>query len=308
MEIFVFFDVTDRQAERLREIAGTDTLHLHRGGGGGSSAALATCEVALGNVPAEWLAEAPALRWMQLESVGFNDYAPLAGGPIADRIRLTNLAGFFSDPVAQSALAGVLALYRGIDRLVDLRREGDWLGEGLRPRLRTLAGANVVIFGRGTIARRFEALLAPFGCRVTLFGSDWTGADLDEALSIAEVVFCVAPGTDATRGVFDRDRLAVLPEGAVFANFGRGSLVDEDALADALAAGRLAGAVIDVTLQEPLPRDHRFWTSPNLILTQHTGGGSDDEVDRKIELFADNLDRYRRGAPLRGLVDLSRGY
>jgi phosphoglycerate dehydrogenase-like enzyme len=91
-------------------------------------------------------------------------------------------------------------------------------------------------------------------------------------------------------------------------NFGRGSLVDESALADALDSGAIGGAVIDVTQDEPLSPDHRFWRCRNMLLTQHTGGGSSDEVDRKIDLFIANLERFRAGEAPLSLVDFKRGY
>ena len=308
MQIFVALDLDPAQRDRLAEIAGDDAVHHHGtpDDAAAAPAALSLAEVALGNLPGGWLPAAPALRWMQLESVGFGEYAGLADRPVD--LAFTNLAGFFDEPVAESVLAGLLALARGIDTLALLKARGEWQGDGLRPRLRTLAGARVVLFGHGGIGRRVEALLTPFGCTVTAFARDWRPETLDAALCAADIVVAAAPDTPATRGVFDARRLALLPRGALFANFGRGSLVDEAALADALAAGRLGGAVIDVTVEEPLPSAHPFWSAPNLILTQHTGGGSHDEMDRKVALFAANLARYRRGEPLAGLVDFARGY
>jgi phosphoglycerate dehydrogenase-like enzyme len=108
--------------------------------------------------------------------------------------------------------------------------------------------------------------------------------------------------------LFDRTLIAGMKRSALLANFGRGSLLDEDALADALEAGELGGAVIDVTREEPLPPGHRFWRCPNMILTQHTAGGTANEIDLKIEFFLANLERYRRGEALEGLVDPARGY
>lgn len=310
MEIFVSGAMTEAQAARLQAIAGDDGLHVH--GSFDPEAAVdpafARCEVAFGNLPPAWLAEAPALRWMQLESVGFGEYADLNWDELGQRLTLTNLAGFFAEPVAESALAGILALYRGLDRMVALQGAGDWQGDALRPGLRTLKGATVVLFGYGAINRRLEELLAPFGCVVVSFGSAWRAETLDLALKSADIVVSTVPDTPATRGVFSRQRLALLGADALFLNFGRGSAVDEAALADALGADRLGSAVIDVTLEEPLPPEHRFWTCPNLILTQHSGGGSRDEVDRKIEVFADNLARYRRGKPLAGTINWARGY
>ena len=91
-------------------------------------------------------------------------------------------------------------------------------------------------------------------------------------------------------------------------NFGRGSVVDENALIEILMQKRIRGAGIDVTMDEPLPENHGLWTCPNTIITQHTGGGTVDEIPRKIEWFSDNLKRFRNGETLQGIVDFERGY
>ena len=108
--------------------------------------------------------------------------------------------------------------------------------------------------------------------------------------------------------LFNHARLSLLKQDALFVNVGRGSVVDEHALAQALQNRRIASAVIDVTVDEPLPHDHPFWTLPNTLLTQHSGGGTKDELDRKIDLFAENLARYREQEQLFGIVDFARGY
>ena len=100
----------------------------------------------------------------------------------------------------------------------------------------------MVLFGYGAINQRLSELLQPFRCAIDTFGSDWQTDELDRALSTADIVVSVAPDTVATRGVFNRDRLALLPDSAVFMNFGRGSVVDEEALVDALVARRLGGS------------------------------------------------------------------
>jgi glyoxylate/hydroxypyruvate reductase A len=266
------------------------------------------CDAAFGNPPPCWIDAAPDLRWVQLESVGFGEYAGLDLDRQEGRIRLANLAGFFAEPVAESVLAGVLALYRALDRLIPLQANAEWVGDPIRPTMRLLAGRRVTLLGDGAINRRVAELLAPFGCAVARLARAASTADLDAALPQTDLLVAAVPDTPQTRGLFDRDRLARLPKQAVFVNVGRGSLVDEDALADALESGRLAGAVLDVTEAEPLPPGHRLWRAPNALLTQHTGGGTADEMDRKIEFFLDNLARYRAGAPLRSAVDFERGY
>lgn len=266
------------------------------------------CPVVFGNPEPDVVASNRELRWLQLESVGFGEYTALDWSRQGELVQVTNLAGFFADPVAETALAGLLALGRGIDRLAVLQRHAEWVGDPLREDLRLLKGAGVLLFGYGAINRRLGELLSPFGCGITHFASDWTVEALDVALRQADIVVATAPDTPKTRGLFDQTRLARMKPSTIFCNFGRGSLVDEAALANALQSGHLGGAVIDVTEDEPLPASHPLWQSPNTIVTQHSAGGTADELDRKIDNFLTNLARYRAGEPLGGLVDFAKGY
>ncbi len=310
MDIFVSLDLNDAQVRRLRVIAGLDTVHVAGFPESGEQIApeFLRSEIAFGNPPPEWLANAPKLRWVQLESTGFGEYASIDWPATADRPIFTNLADFFAEAVAETCLAGVLALYRGIDQCVRLQNNGEWLGDMLRPRLRTLAGAKVVLFGFGSINRRLAELLQPFDCEITSFCSRWSADELDNALINADIVVCATPDTPGTRKTFGIERLKCLSSSAVFVNVGRGSVVDEAALSRLLAEGKIGGALVDVTEDEPLPSGHPFWEVPNLILTQHTGGGSEDEQDRKVDMFGANLERFRARHPLVGIVGLDRGY
>lgn len=307
MNIFVALPLSETQRARLGASCSVELRH-HPELDDAARLAFRDCEAALGNPPAGWLADAPQLRWVQLESVGFGEYAGLDWKTLGKTLRLTNLKGFFAEPVAQSILAGILSHYRGMGRLALLQARGEWLGDDLRPQLKTLSDAAVVLFGYGEINRRVEGLLGPFGCSIAVFRSGWQMSNLEQALGRADIVICTAPHTTATNGLFGVALFAKLKPGALFVNFGRGSLIEEDALADALDRGALGGAVIDVTREEPLPDSHRFWRTPNLLLTQHTGGGTGDEIDRKIDVFIANLQRYRKGEALDGLVDFERGY
>jgi glyoxylate/hydroxypyruvate reductase A len=302
MEIAVCATFSQEQLARLKRGAGDLPVKLF------AEDAACDCEIVFGNPEASIVSANQKLRWIQLESVGFGEYLGLDWTRPEGRVAVTNLAGFFADPVAETALAGILALYRGIDVLLRFQSERRWVGDPLRTRLRSLKGATAVLVGHGAINQRLAELLAPFGCSITPITRSSPASVLDEALAHADLVVCTVPDTAGTRGMFDAARLARIPAAAVFCNFGRGSILDEDALADALDAGRLSGAVIDVTRQEPLSAGHRLWTTPNLILTQHSGGGTADELDRKIDLFLANLARFRAGTPLEGVVDFSRGY
>ena len=302
MEIAVCQPVNAAQADRLRLGAGKMPLWFVD--------AAAPCDVPImfGNPEPEVVAANHALRWLQLGSAGFGEYLGLDWSRANGAAQVTNLAGFFGNPVAETALAGILALRRGIDRLTLMRDKGAWQGDPVRETLGLVTGAQVVLFGRGAINRRLAELLSPFHCDITTFGRDFSSDALDAALALADVVVAAVPHSPATASLFDAARIGRMRPGVVFCNLGRGSLVDEVALAASLTSGRLGGAVIDVTRDEPLPDGHAFWTTPNTILTQHSGGGTADEVDRKIDWFLDNLARFRGGLPLRGAIDFSRGY
>ena len=298
--ISVLVELAADQWDRLAIGAGDATLFL-----GG---AIDACEIVFGNPEPGQIKTAEALKWVQLESVGFGEYLDLDWARLEGRVTLTNLAGFFADPVAESALAGILGLMRGVDRLVAYQGAMKWVGDPVRAELRLLKSSHVVFLGYGSINRRLAELLVPFQCRITPLGSTSPVEELERALAAADVLVAAVPETPATCGLMNARRLAMLPAHAIFVNLGRGSLVNEPALCDALHRGKLAGAVLDVTGNEPLSIDDPLWSCPNTILTQHSGGGSHDEYDRKIDYFLANLARYRHGKPLQGVVDIKRGY
>ena len=195
MRVVVALPLEPSQLARLRGSAGGE-LCYHPALDEEGRLAIRNCDVAFGNPPASWLAEAPLLRWVQLESVGFGEYASLDWKALGQKLRLSNLKGFFAESVAESILAGILAHYRGMDRLARLRAQGEWEGDALRPKLRTLKGASVVLFGYGDINRRAEQLLSPFNCAITRFRSNWAMPALVQALGTADIVICVAPHSE----------------------------------------------------------------------------------------------------------------
>lgn len=269
-------------------------------------------DLCFGNVPAAWLEQAPRLRWMQLESIGFEYYQNLRVAPPG--LAITNLKGLFDSPAAESAVAGLLALYRGIDQLVPAQAAARWMSLEVRPHMQLLRDKQVVILGHGSIGRKLRHFLEAFGCRVQSFARTADGAELrtaealDLSLDQADIVACCLPNTTETRGLIDRRRLGLMRPNAVFVNIGRGAVVDEPALIESLQQKKIGGAVLDVTWQEPLPHDHSLWTCPRTILLQHTGGGYQEELLDKARTFLANFTRFQMGQPLHNLVNLARGY
>jgi glyoxylate/hydroxypyruvate reductase A len=268
-------------------------------------------EICFGNVDPSWLEQSDRLQWLQLHSAGFGEYQNIDK---KEDLVITNMKGFYGVPVAETALAGIMALFRGMDTLTLLQQDKKWVGGSLRPQLKTLYRKRVLILGGGSIGGHLHQLLKGFDAEVTIFGrrpanSDITeAADLDRVIPEMDLIISCLPETNETINLIDRKRLNLMPPHAVFVNVGRGSVVDEPALISLLQERKIGGAVLDVTAEEPLPPGSPLWTCPNTILTQHTGGGFDDEMLGIVRLFLDNLERYKNGWELLNVVELEKGY
>lgn len=262
----------------------------------------------LGNVPATWL-EQPneVLEFWQLDSAGFAQYKHLKLNAKA-----ANMGDWFARPCAETIVGGVVALYRGLDTLTLYQQKKEWVGQNHRPLLRVLHGQKVLVLGSGTIGSATRQILTGFGCRVLTLARTspqaelHTKAELLAELPSVDVVVNTLPGT-ADQFV-DQEVIAAMKPGSVYANVGRGNTTDEAALIEALKSGHLSGAVLDVTEQEPLPTDSPLWTMPNVILTQHTGGGRADEDSGKVALFLRNVENLETGRAIESEIDLARGY
>ncbi len=270
--------------------------------------ALAGADLLLGNPPADWLAPLPTqLQFWQIDSAGIFQYQHLRPTfPVA------NAGDLFAWPCAETMVAGLLALLRYIPELAVWQARKHWEGGQFRQQLGLLRGRRVLILGRGTIGQAVAQQLSGFGCPVQFLARTdpqaqlHTRADVLAALPNTDIVVNCLPGSAA--GFFSAELLAALPPHALYASVGRGSTTDEPALIAALQAGRLAGAVLDVTAQEPLPTDNPLWKLPRVLLTQHTGGGHLGEQAGKLEIFLRNLRRWQQGEPLENEVNLARGY
>jgi phosphoglycerate dehydrogenase-like enzyme len=272
-------------------------------------AAFHRAEVLLGNPPPAWFAAAvpPGLRFWQIDSAGFEQYGALPlPCPVA------NVGDYFAWPCAETIVAGVLAHYRRLDELARLQARQQWVGAPLRKTLRLLRGQRVVVLGAGAIARAVREQLGGFRCQVQLLARSSPEAQLHSAAELAAVL----PSTDlvvnclpgSARGFFSAELIRAMQPGSVYASVGRGTTTDELALIQALQAGHLGGAVLDVTQQEPLPPGHPFWTMPQVLLTQHTAGGQPREDEGKVDILLRNWARVQQGQPPESPVHLARGY
>ena len=310
MKVYSYQKLTEQQQERLLSFQGVEQACFCHGNENETDPPLdfLNASVCFGNPPAEWLKQVDQLKWIQLISVGFGEYLPHAELIHQKDLKITNLKGFFRVPVAESILGGIFSLYRQLNHLAAMQTKREWAGDDLRESLRTLMGRKVVLIGRGAIHKQLLAYLAPFKCEISMFGSDYNADELEQALKQADILVSTVPATPQTNNILDAVRLALLPKHAIFLNFGRSNIVDTPAMIQMLETEQLAGAVLDVTDDEPLGLEDPLWTTPNLLLTQHTSGGMPQETDRKLDFFDNNLQRHRKGEELINEIDLSKGY
>jgi phosphoglycerate dehydrogenase-like enzyme len=238
---------------------------------------------------------APGLRFVQGTFAGAGQQ--LAAARLTreeiDRIAWASSSGVHVTPLAEWTMLGILALTKGLPALFVDKAEHRWrehwpVGE--------VRGKTLLVVGLGAIGREVARLGGAFGMRVLYVRRN--EGDLDELLPQADAVVVSVPLTDETRGMIDRRRIASMRTGTILVNVGRGAVVDEEALVDALRSGRLGGAALDAFTEEPLPVDSPLWELDNVIISPHTAALSIHENERIVELFAENLRRYLAGEEL----------
>lgn len=260
---------------------------------------------------------ARAARWVQASSAGIGQLIRRYGFDEMDAV-FTTAAGVHARPLAEFVLWGILAFAKNYPQARRQRRERVWR----RFHNDDLEGATLGIVGLGSIGREVARLARPFGLRIlgmkrsvdgvdaSALGVDalYGPAELNALLAASDYVCVSTPHTPETEGWFDAAAFASMKPGSVLINIGRGAVVEEEALLTALKEGPLAGAVLDVAPQEPLPPEHPLWTLDNVILFPHSASTSRKENARLMDLTCDNLERYLDGRPLRNTFELARLY
>ncbi len=260
-------------------------------------------------VPVPWddVVQKGRLKWIQSSAAGMDHC--LVPAVVGSELTVTSASGVLADQVADHTIALLTALLRGLPTFWEAQKKREFI----RRPTRDLHRARIGLVGLGGNGRRLAEVLSVF--RTTILATDWfpeskpacvaelLPADaLDTLLPRVEILILAAPLNAHTYHLIDARRLALLPQGTLLINMARGKLVVENDLADAIEAGHLAGAGLDVTEVEPLAAESRLWALPNVIITPHVGGQSASRIDDMTNFFCDNLARYLAGRPLRNLV------
>ncbi len=276
---------------------------------------LAKAEIFFGWPDVKKLKDARSLRWLHLPSAGADRFAKRELFYHPD-CQLTCSRGVFGIPISEHVLCMLLSFSRAMPYYAEQREQKVW------QRLfkeRDFFSSTVGIIGMGNIGTEVAKRVRALGAKVLgikrhpetrpeyvdeLYGEE----GIDHVMEQSDYVVIALPYTPRTKGIINRERIGKMKPGACLINVARGGLVDQEALIDALKQRRLAGAALDATDPEPLPKDNPIWQMPNVILTPHTSGSSPTNNARRFQIFHNNLRLYLDGKPLKNQVDFDEGY
>ncbi|MBZ5722280.1 MAG: D-2-hydroxyacid dehydrogenase [Acidobacteriia bacterium] len=308
-------------AEKLRtEFPQVEVVHLNSYEG--VEEQLRDAEVAITwSLRAEQFKAAKRLRWIHSPAAAVHQL--IFPELVASDVVLTNAREVHGPVVAEHVVAQIFALAKGLPAAVRLQQQHLWGQEAMwrgRPRPREVAGATLGLVGLGSIGREVAKRASALGMRVIAVREHpekgrpesveqvFAPHQLDELLAQSDYVVLAAPITPETRGLIGVARLAKMKVDACLINVGRGPLVDEDALTEALRKHKIGGAALDVFEKEPLPADSPLWDLESLLITPHSAGLTEKLWERHYQLISENLRRYLAHQPLLAVVDKKRGY
>ena len=236
-----------------------------------------------------------------------------------DDCLLTNSAGAYGVSIAEHMIAVSLVMMRRLDEFFDETRNEKWLLP--RPQ-KSLKDCRITVLGTGDIgttfakrAKAFEPAKITGVCRSgkasqAVYDEVLPVSKLEQILPETDLLAMSLPATPETKNIMSKEKLSLLPEGAYIVNVGRGSAIDETALAENLESGHLAGAALDVFQKEPLPQESKLWETKNLLITPHVAGNMTLAYtkNKNVEMFIEDLHNFSAGKPLRYLVDRKLGY
>jgi phosphoglycerate dehydrogenase-like enzyme len=300
--------------ERVREtVPGVSVVVAHDAAE--ASREIVDADAVYGRVDKDLLAAARRLRWIQSPAIGLE--RTMFPELIAHPSMMTNPRGIFADDIADHVMALVTGFARQMPRSIRQQLQHRWAPEGYR--VMHLPDCTLGIVGLGGIGSAVAKRAAAFEMRVVAVDARrtdrppevadlWPSSRLHDLLGQSDFVVICAPETPETRGMFDTAAFKAMKKTAYLVNIGRGKIVKLEALVEALRAGELAGAGLDVFEVEPLPADHPLWDMENVVITPHVAGVGPHTGERRHQVLLENLRRFVAGEPLINVVDKERWF
>uniref|UniRef100_UPI00359C9595 D-2-hydroxyacid dehydrogenase n=1 Tax=Faecalicatena contorta TaxID=39482 RepID=UPI00359C9595 len=321
LEILITIPVEQRHRQYLEDTAvqviGSGGAHfVYRAQKNVDQEMVEKADIILGNVKPEYLKYAAGLRLLQLDSAGAAPYT--VPGVMPPSVKLANATGAYGLAISEYMLGASLMLIKKLHLYERNMRAHVWKDEG---KVNSIADSVTLVVGLGDIGGQFAQKMHLMGSHVIGIRRNMAQKPdyleelyqldaLDALLGRADIVACTLPGTPQTEGLFCRERLDKMKKGAILLNVGRGSLIPTMDLCDALHSGRLGGAAIDVTEQEPLEPDSPLWDAPNLLITPHVAGKYHMQqiLESVVEIAAYNLKAILTDGNIKNEVDFQTGY
>lgn len=272
--------------------------------------------IIIGSPKVEMVKGSTNLKWLHLNTAGVDVY--IKDGILTEDVVLTNSTGAYGLAVSEHMFAMLLEIIKKLHLYRDNQNQRIWRSEG---KVKTIYNSKVLIVGLGNIGCNFAKMVKALGGytigvkrrpsqKPDFIDELYLNEELDNLLPKADIVALCLPSTKDTQKLFSRERIALMKEGSILLNVGRGASVDTDALCDAVESGHLLGAGIDVVDPEPLLEDHRIWGIKNIVVTPHISGWYhlNETYERIFEISLDNLKRFLNGEELKNIIDFNTGY
>ncbi|MGN0642737.1 MAG: D-2-hydroxyacid dehydrogenase [Huintestinicola sp.] len=284
---------------------------------GTESSELAAADIIIGDITEKQAELCKNLRWLQLTSAGADKYT--YGNFLSENVVITNVTGAFGDGISEYIIGTILTMFRGL--FIYRKNQGNCVWEDIHTE-RLIYGSRALILGCGDIGSKTAMKLKSFGAEVVGIRRNIRPAEgfdrifdinsLDHELACADIVIGCLPKTKLTYHLLDKRRIRLMKSDALIVNVGRGSLIDTDALTEALSEGHLSGAILDVFEQEPLSHNSPLWTMNNVFITPHISGpsfGHSPHTEKIIcDICEENIRRYVNNEQLINIVPPELGY
>ena len=315
MKIVILLPLEDYAIKKIEELTKDRCEIIYKSVETVATEDIFDADAILGNLPPKLLKDAKKLKWLQSSMAGTDAYL---GGVLPEGVKLTNVTGAFGLAISEHMVATVFTLYKKLNLYRDNQNRSQWLDRGT---VKQIEGSTVLTVGLGDIGGNFAKKMKALGAytigvrRKDISKPDYIDElvlqnDLDKVLPRADIVALALPNTAETKGLFNRERIYNMKDGATLINVGRGNAVDTEALCDALEDGKLYAASLDVTDPEPLPSDHRMWKIENALITPHISGFFHlrKTYENIVDIFIENLSRFLDGKELENIIDMDTGY
>ncbi len=266
--------------------------------------------VIIGNPRTGHLKNVTKLKWLQLESAGYERYT--ANGVLPESVILTNGTGAYGPAVAEHMLALLLSLYKKLPLYRDLQKQGLWQDQG---NVKGIQNSKILVVGTGDIGSHFAQMVKSLGAEVigirrqthlvpTGFDKCHSLSEIDELIPQMDAIILCIPSEKETYQLMNKHRLSLMKEGAVLINGGRGNALDTQALVQVLESGKDIWAGLEVTDPEPLPEQHPLWKNERVIITPHVAGGNHLPLtfEKLTAICLENLQRYLEKKELKNVV------